>query len=322
MSIATEQQPTSTKKADANRRNSLKSTGPRTEAGKRWSRRNALKHALFATTATISDGTGKGQREFRKLVDRYEQWFMPVGPCEEFLVTRLANDHWNLINLNVLRNQLSITEWHTGDHDPLRRRIRDSEDGPDREIAIDQLVSRDVMLQNFGSFRPSLPSGPRADLVPRYENGMTRSYMRAMNELRRAQTVDRYRLHPELEELPPEELQPQPEPEPPAQSLSEAIHEALETMEDPIALLEQKLKVDLVKLIHTTLGIQSAEKESAEPERDSTPRSPREVDEAIRRALLHDSRPQAKNDETKPNSPASEGEFSEEEDKNDPDSSP
>src|SRR5438270_9916070 len=42
-------QPVSARKAEANRLNASKSTGPKTERGKANSRRNARKHLLFAT---------------------------------------------------------------------------------------------------------------------------------------------------------------------------------------------------------------------------------------------------------------------------------
>src|SRR5690348_2250772 len=41
---------TSLKQFEANRRNSLKSTGPKTEAGKQASRCNAIRHGLMAET--------------------------------------------------------------------------------------------------------------------------------------------------------------------------------------------------------------------------------------------------------------------------------
>ena len=41
---------TSLKQIEANRRNSLKSTGPRTEVGKKTSRCNAVRHGLTAET--------------------------------------------------------------------------------------------------------------------------------------------------------------------------------------------------------------------------------------------------------------------------------
>ena len=48
---------TSFRQIEANRRNTLRSTGPNTEEGKHWSRRNAIRHGLCAETVveTIED---------------------------------------------------------------------------------------------------------------------------------------------------------------------------------------------------------------------------------------------------------------------------
>ena len=50
---------TSWRQFQANRLNALKSTGPRTEEGKRISRRNALRHGL--TAETVIDGLEDGE---------------------------------------------------------------------------------------------------------------------------------------------------------------------------------------------------------------------------------------------------------------------
>ena len=46
--MSSEKKVTSLKKVLANRRNAQKSTGQRTEAGRKWASRNAIKHGLFA----------------------------------------------------------------------------------------------------------------------------------------------------------------------------------------------------------------------------------------------------------------------------------
>src|ERR1700731_2881518 len=65
-------EPTSEKKTKANRRNALKSTGPRTARGKSWSRLNALKHGILASQAVITVTEGRAQRKaFEEMVDGF-----------------------------------------------------------------------------------------------------------------------------------------------------------------------------------------------------------------------------------------------------------
>ena len=57
---------TSYRQIEANRRNALKSTGPRTEAGKEVSRRNALRHGLTAETVISAMEMPKITRHWRQ----------------------------------------------------------------------------------------------------------------------------------------------------------------------------------------------------------------------------------------------------------------
>jgi hypothetical protein len=77
----------------ANRRNALKSTGPRTAAGKVASSRNALRHGLTAHQVVIE---GEDPALFDAVHDRFRREFQPVGPMEDFLVERLAGLAWRL----------------------------------------------------------------------------------------------------------------------------------------------------------------------------------------------------------------------------------
>jgi hypothetical protein len=58
---------TSDKKAEANRRNALKSTGPRTPEGKAAVRLNALKHGLLSEEILLP---GEDEGALRELTER------------------------------------------------------------------------------------------------------------------------------------------------------------------------------------------------------------------------------------------------------------
>ncbi len=57
---------TSFQKKDSNKRNAAKSTGPKTETGKRHVRLNALKHGFYAHELTVSEAD---ERDFEILRD-------------------------------------------------------------------------------------------------------------------------------------------------------------------------------------------------------------------------------------------------------------
>ena len=87
----------SLRKVQANRRNALKSTGPKTSEGKRFSRWNALKHGLLAQEVVISEGMGAEYRaEFRNLLRQLRHDLEPSGTLEEILVEKIAVCYWRL----------------------------------------------------------------------------------------------------------------------------------------------------------------------------------------------------------------------------------
>ena len=87
----------SLRKAQANRRNALKSTGPKTPEGKRFVRWNALKHGLLAREVVIPAGMGAEDRaEFRNLLRQLRHDLQPSGALEEILVEKIAVCYWRL----------------------------------------------------------------------------------------------------------------------------------------------------------------------------------------------------------------------------------
>ena len=78
---------------EASQRNGRKSNGPKTAAGKRKVRLNALWHGAFAKEALLPGEDpalfAEVQRDFRRL-------YKPTDPEEEFLVGRIIYAAWRL----------------------------------------------------------------------------------------------------------------------------------------------------------------------------------------------------------------------------------
>ena len=83
------------RKIDANRRNALKSTGPKTEKGKRVSRWNPLKHGLLAREVVIQTGEKREDpAEFKSLLTQLGKSLEPKGVLEEMMVEGIAVCYW------------------------------------------------------------------------------------------------------------------------------------------------------------------------------------------------------------------------------------
>jgi hypothetical protein len=81
----------------ANRKNSKKSTGPRTTMGKKDVASNAVKHGILAKEIIIATGNGQeNEKEFEILIEGLYQDFMPIGMMEELLTQEIAICYWRL----------------------------------------------------------------------------------------------------------------------------------------------------------------------------------------------------------------------------------
>jgi len=98
------------KQIAANRKNSMCSTGPRTEAGKRRSRRNALRHGLTAETVVDVLEDAKAYKALqRKIFADYR----PSSNFELELVARLASLLWRLRRAVAIESGLISIEAKT-----------------------------------------------------------------------------------------------------------------------------------------------------------------------------------------------------------------
>jgi len=84
---------TSTAKIEANRRNALKSTGPKTERGKALVAGNALRHGLRAEKLICFD---EQEGDFVAFHQAQRAVFAPADAVEEQLVERIAVCAWRL----------------------------------------------------------------------------------------------------------------------------------------------------------------------------------------------------------------------------------
>src|SRR5919112_5147114 len=97
---------TSDKKAEANRQNALKSSGPKTPEGKAAVRLNALKHGLLSQEILLP---GEDQEALRELSEHLRDELQPVGELESLIVDRIISAYWRLRRLGLV--ETGIFAW-------------------------------------------------------------------------------------------------------------------------------------------------------------------------------------------------------------------
>jgi hypothetical protein len=175
---------------NANRENAKKSSGPKTDAGKANSSRNATKHGLTAANPLLPGEEPDGLQRLRNdLCCR----FRPVGDGEEMLVSRIADLQWRLSR--VLTHEGGIYRDNFG---AIQQKDKFNEDRYNRQQA--EAERRGEPLPT-----PPIPPDP-ADLaarafnmdcagpnslikLSRYETALDRSIDRCMRQLAAYQTA-------------------------------------------------------------------------------------------------------------------------------------
>ena len=120
---------TSEKKAEANRRNALKSTGPKTSEGKDAVRLNALKHGLLSQEILLP---GEDEEALRELGERLRDELQPVGEFENLLVDRIISAYWRLRRLG--RVEAGIFAWQL--YGELARRAHEEATSYTKQVSI------------------------------------------------------------------------------------------------------------------------------------------------------------------------------------------
>jgi hypothetical protein len=110
----------------ANRRNALKSTGPRTEAGKETSRCNAVRHGLTAETVISALEDAEDYKAFEAAITAD---YDAQSAVERELVLRLAGILWRLRRATTMETGLfEIQAEHLRDYRQNRHVLPDTRD--------------------------------------------------------------------------------------------------------------------------------------------------------------------------------------------------
>ena len=150
---------TSLKQIEANRRNALNSTGPKTEAGKQQSRRNAVRHGLTSETVI---GLLEDHEDYRQFEAAVIADYDAQSAVERELVLRLASVLWRLRR---------VTSMETGLFELQAEHLRESRHG--RQLlsnSQDVTAFQNVIARFDGGLKPNNPISEFAQCFLRLAN--------------------------------------------------------------------------------------------------------------------------------------------------------
>ena len=165
---------TSYRQIEANRRNALKSTGPRTDAGKRAARCNAVRHGLMAETVI---GALEDAEDYKAFEAAITADYDAQSAVERELVLRLASLLWRLRRATTMETGLfEIQAADPRDHEQKRP---DSHEVIHAAFRPAGSLGAHAVSHNIASNVERVPpSGRKADTVA---VGLARCFMRLAN---------------------------------------------------------------------------------------------------------------------------------------------
>ena len=151
---------------NANRRNALKSTGPKSPAGKTRSSQNALRHGFASKQIVLNT---EDEAAFQALHAQFLDEYQPSGPTECMLVDEVAVAAWRLRRMQSLETVLLDVRFvlEPGFWDPETRKKFDPQD------------PSWTRFRQVEAFR----EGDALERLSRYETRARRSFYRALAEL-------------------------------------------------------------------------------------------------------------------------------------------
>ena len=192
-------------KIKSNRRNAMRSTGPKTKMGKAISSKNALRHGLLSRAALLPD---EDPEAFADLQRGIEADLDPAGEIECRLVDRVTMAIWRLaraqrVEASVFAHRMADQRAHLAASDArscesyvltevLAKPNREITDPERRESSLERAqaagAERDGEVLG-GAFIAAAESSNALSKLSRYEPAHERSLSRALHELQRLQAA-------------------------------------------------------------------------------------------------------------------------------------
>ena len=199
---------TSDRKAEANRQNARKSTGPKTPEGKDAVRLNALKHGLLSQEVLLPDEDAEALQE---LGERLRAELQPAGELENLLVDRIISLTWRLRRLGQVEAGIFAWELYEELAERAEREARAQEstvldeihasytsvtNEPKHRAALERAEKmrglRDAEGTNLGrTFARDSDKANAFSKLSRYETTIDRGLYKALHELERRQAARR-----------------------------------------------------------------------------------------------------------------------------------
>ncbi len=190
-SPAVSKPPVSARKAAANRANAKRSTGPRTPAGKAASSLNALRHGILARSAFNFTIEGKKRRtEFEAIVAGLAQEFQPRTMSEHMTVQQLAGCYWRLAKVWAFETE---SAWRNKIASVMPMEEFQAYDKSGYRWVVDRITERqNELFPRAGLGKPTIPAGPSASTILRYQGAINTMLFRCLGmlERRRKEQVD------------------------------------------------------------------------------------------------------------------------------------
>jgi hypothetical protein len=170
----------SLRKVGSNRRNSQKSTGPKTATGKKRVSRNAIKHGFYSKWLLVQHQDGEESRaEYGELYAGIVEEYQPVGWREEDLVDKIAAWSWRL--RRAIRYESGQIARALAEHSYALQQSK-ADDLAEPESAPLSNPEMDAMTDHL-----FLPDKDELEKMLRYEAMINRQLNHALAELERVQ---------------------------------------------------------------------------------------------------------------------------------------